>query len=58
MKRAYFSIIAVIILGFVAFDEQFYCIDITQQLFGAPQSCYQLQQHIQCQITDGTIIYI
>jgi hypothetical protein len=37
----------------VAFGEQFYCIDINQQLYGAPQSCYQLKQNIHCQVVDS-----
>jgi hypothetical protein len=45
--------ILIILLGFSVFGEQFYCIDINQQLYGAPQSCYQLKQNIHCQIVDS-----
>lgn len=58
MKRAYLSMIIVILVGFVLFGEQFYCIDINQQLFGAPQSCYQLKQNIRCQIADSLMQFI
>ncbi|CAF0845378.1 unnamed protein product [Adineta steineri] len=58
MKRAYLSLLFVIILGFIAFSEQFYCIDIGQNLFGAPQSCYQLKQNIPCQIVDSLMQFI
>ncbi|UJR11339.1 hypothetical protein I4U23_015520 [Adineta vaga] len=57
-KRAYLSIIFVVILGIIAFSEQFYCIDINQQLLGAPQSCYQLKQNIACQIADSLIQFL
>jgi hypothetical protein len=53
MKRAYFSMVFVILMGFVIFGEVFYCIDINQQLLGAPNSCYQLKQNIACQIVDS-----
>jgi len=53
MKRAYLSMIFIIMFGFLVFGEQFYCININQQLLGAPQSCYQLQENIQCQIVDS-----
>jgi hypothetical protein len=43
MKRAYFSMFLVILLGSIFFGEQFYCMDINQQLLGTPQSCYQLK---------------
>jgi hypothetical protein len=58
MKRAYLSMVFVIIMGFVVFGEQFYCININQQLLGAPQSCYQLKQNIQCQIVDSLMQFI
>ena len=58
MKRAYLSMVIVILMGFVLFGEQFYCIDINQQLFGAPQSCYQLKQNIRCQIVDSLMQFI
>lgn len=58
MKRAYLSMILVILFGFIFFGEQFYCIDINQQLFGAPQSCFQLKQNIQCQIVDSLMQFI
>ncbi|CAF1008793.1 unnamed protein product [Adineta steineri] len=58
MKRAYLSMICVILLGFVAFGEQFYCIDINQNLLGAPQSCYQLKVNIHCQIADSLTQFI
>jgi hypothetical protein len=58
MKRAYHSMIVVILIGFIAFGEIFYCIDINQNLLGAPQSCYQLQQNIQCQIVDSLMQFI
>jgi hypothetical protein len=53
MKRAYVSMVFVILMGFVVFGEVFYCIDINQQLLGAPNSCYQLKQNIACQIVDS-----
>ena len=53
MKRAYLSMMFVIFMGFIFFGEQFFCIDINQHLLGAPQSCYQLKQNIQCQIVDS-----
>jgi hypothetical protein len=58
MKRAYFSMMLVLLLGFIVFGEQFYCIDINQQLYGAPQPCYQLKQNIQCQIVDSLMQFI
>ena len=58
MKRAYLSMAMVIAMGFVVFSEQFYCIDINQQLFGAPQSCYQLKQNIGCQIVDSLMQFM
>ena len=58
MKRAYLSMIAVVLMGFIFFGEQFYCIDINQQLLGAPQSCYQLKWNISCQIGDSLIQFI
>jgi hypothetical protein len=58
MKRAYLSMVFVILMGFVVFGEQFYCININQQLLGAPQSCYQLKQNIQCQIVDSLMQFI
>jgi hypothetical protein len=58
MKRAYLSMVFVILLGFIVFGEVFYCIDINQQLLGAPQSCYQLKQNIQCQIADSLMQFL
>ncbi|CAF0842583.1 unnamed protein product [Adineta steineri] len=58
MKRTYQSIIFVTLLGFLAFGEHAYCININQDLLGAPQSCYQLQQNIQCQIADSLMQFI
>ncbi|CAF3712774.1 unnamed protein product [Adineta steineri] len=58
MKRAYLSIIVVMLLGIFIYSEQFYCIDIHQQLFGAPQSCYQLKRNIQCQIVDSLMQFL
>jgi len=58
MKRAYFSMIFIIMFGFLVFGEQFYCININQQLLGAPQSCYQLQANIQCQIVDSLMQFL
>jgi hypothetical protein len=58
MKRAYLSMVFVILMGFVVFGEQFYCIDINQQLLGAPQPCYQLQQNIHCQIVDSLMQFL
>ncbi|CAF1516135.1 unnamed protein product [Adineta ricciae] len=52
-KRAYVSILCVLLFGILVFGEQFYCIDIHQNLFGAPQSCYQLKQNISCQVVDS-----
>ncbi|UJR34961.1 hypothetical protein I4U23_027739 [Adineta vaga] len=53
MKRVYFSIFFILIFGFLAFGQHFYCIDINQHLLGAPQSCYQLKQNMSCQIVDS-----
>ncbi|CAF1046593.1 unnamed protein product [Adineta steineri] len=58
MKRAYLSIIVVMLLGIFIYGEQFYCIDIHQQLFGAPQSCYQLKRNIRCQIVDSLMQFL
>jgi hypothetical protein len=58
MKRAYFSMFLVILLGLMFFGEQFYCIDINQQLLDAPQSCYQLKGDIQCQLVDSLMQFI
>ncbi|CAF3923328.1 unnamed protein product [Adineta steineri] len=58
IKRAYISIIIILISGFLAFGEQFYCIDINQQLLGAPQSCYQLKRNIACQIADSLLQFL
>ncbi|CAF0825535.1 unnamed protein product [Adineta ricciae] len=58
VKKVYASISAVIVFGILAFGEQFYCIDINQQLFGAPQSCYQLKQNISCQIVDSLMQFL
>jgi hypothetical protein len=58
MKRAYLSMVFVILMGFIVFGEQFYCIDINQQLLGAPQPCYQLQQNIHCQIVDSIMQFL
>ncbi|UJR11162.1 hypothetical protein I4U23_015343 [Adineta vaga] len=58
IKRAYLSIVFVVIFGIIAFSEQFYCIDINQQFLGAPQSCYQLKQNIACQIADSLIQFL
>jgi hypothetical protein len=58
MKRAYLSMVMVMLMGCVVFGEQFYCIDINQQLFGAPQSCYQLKQNIRCQIVDSLMQFM
>jgi hypothetical protein len=58
MKRAYLSMVFVILMGFIVFGEQFYCIDINQQLLGAPQPCYQLQQNIHCQIVDSLMQFL
>jgi hypothetical protein len=58
MKRAYLSMAFVMLLGFLVFGEEFYCIDINQQLLGAPQSCYQLQENIQCQIVDSLMQFL
>ncbi|CAF1112051.1 unnamed protein product [Adineta steineri] len=58
MKRARLSMIFVILFGFLAFGEQFYCIDINQNLFGASQSCYQLRLNIQCQIADSLMQFL
>lgn len=55
LKRAYLSMIIVILLGFIIFGEHFYCININQQQLGAPQSCYQLQQSIPCQVMDSIL---
>ncbi|CAF0814208.1 unnamed protein product [Adineta steineri] len=44
--------------GFLAFDEQIYCIDINQQLLGAPQSCYQFRRNIACQIADSLLQFL
>lgn len=52
-KHTYISIIFVILFGFIAFGEQFYCMDINQNLLGGPQSCYQLQLNVSCQIADS-----
>ncbi|CAF0888977.1 unnamed protein product [Adineta steineri] len=58
MKRAKLSMIFVILFGTIVFGEQFYCIDINQNLYGAPQSCYQLKSNIQCQIADSLMQFI
>ncbi|CAF4046858.1 unnamed protein product [Adineta steineri] len=58
IKRAYISIIIILIAGFLAFGEQIYCIDINQQLLGAPQSCYQLKRNIACQIADSLLQFL
>ncbi|CAF1594143.1 unnamed protein product, partial [Adineta steineri] len=58
IKRAYISIITILIAGFLAFGEQIYCIDINQQLLGAPQSCYQLKRNIACQIADSLLQFL
>jgi hypothetical protein len=58
MKRAYLTMIFVILFGFVVFGEEFYCIDINQQLLGAPQSCYQLKKNIHCQIADSLMQFL
>jgi hypothetical protein len=58
MKRAYLSMAFIISFGFIIFGEQFYCININQQLLGAPQSCYQLQTNIQCQIVDSLMQFL
>ncbi|UJR16704.1 hypothetical protein I4U23_003604 [Adineta vaga] len=54
-KRTYASMIIILIFGFIAFGEHFYCIDINQNLFGAPQSCYQLKLNTECQIMDSLL---
>jgi len=58
MKHVYLSMVAVPVLGCIVFGEQFYCININQQLLGAPQSCYQLQEYIQCQIVDSIMQFL
>lgn len=58
MPYAYLSIILVLVIGLICFGEQFYCIDIKQNLLGAPQSCYQLQQNVQCQVVDSLMQFI
>lgn len=58
MKRAYLSMIFIILMGFIIFGEEFYCIDINQQLLGAPQSCYQLQQNINSRIFDSLVQFL
>ncbi|CAF1437134.1 unnamed protein product [Rotaria sp. Silwood1] len=58
MKRAYLSMVVVILIGFIVFGEEFYCIDINQQLLGAPQSCYQRQANVQCQIVDSLMQFL
>ncbi|CAF0974788.1 unnamed protein product [Adineta steineri] len=58
MKRARLSMVFVILFGFLAFGEQFYCIDINQNILGASQSCYQLKLNIQCQIADSLMQFL
>ncbi|CAF3884638.1 unnamed protein product, partial [Adineta steineri] len=55
MKRAKLSMIVVILFGFIIFGEHFYCIDINQNLYGAPQSCNQLKRDLGCQIADSVL---
>ena len=54
-KRVYLSMIFVILFGCIIFGEHFYCVDINQQILGAPQSCYQLQNNIVCQMADSLL---
>ncbi|CAF1158985.1 unnamed protein product [Adineta steineri] len=58
MKRAKLSMVFVILVGIIVFGEQFHCIDINQNLYGAPQSCYQLKRNVQCQIADSLMQFI
>lgn len=58
MKRAYLSMGFIILIGCIIFGEEFYCIDINQQLLGAPQSCYQLQSDINCRIFDSLLQFL
>ncbi|CAF1158969.1 unnamed protein product [Adineta steineri] len=58
IKRAKLSMIFVILFGIIIFGEQFHCIDINQNLYGAPQSCYQLKRNVQCQIADSLMQFI
>ncbi|UJR24430.1 hypothetical protein I4U23_005806 [Adineta vaga] len=57
-KNTYLSIIFVLIFGIFVFGEEFYCIDSYQHLLGAPQSCYQLQQNVICQIVDSLMQFL
>ncbi|CAF4217000.1 unnamed protein product [Adineta steineri] len=58
MKRAKLSMIFVLLFGIIIFGEQFHCIDINQNLYGAPQSCNQLKRSLQCQIADNAMQFI
>ncbi|CAF1549359.1 unnamed protein product, partial [Adineta steineri] len=58
IKRARLSMVFVILFGFFAFGEQFYCIDINQNILGASQSCYQLRLNIRCQIADSLMQFL
>ncbi|CAF3755148.1 unnamed protein product [Adineta steineri] len=58
MKRAKLSMVFVLLFGIIIFGEQFHCIDINQNLYGAPQSCYQLKSNVQCQIADSLMQFI
>lgn len=53
IKRAYLCIVFILLLGFAAFGQHFYCVDINQHLLGGPQSCYALQQSVVCQVVDS-----
>ncbi|CAF0795154.1 unnamed protein product [Adineta steineri] len=48
MKRDYMSMFFVIVIGFMVYAQEFYCIDTNQQILGAPQPCYQLKKNISC----------
>ncbi|CAF1151853.1 unnamed protein product [Adineta steineri] len=58
MKRAHLSMVFIILFGFLAFGEQFYCIDINQNFLGSSQSCFQLRLNIQCQIVDSLMQFL
>ncbi|CAF1329055.1 unnamed protein product [Adineta steineri] len=58
MKRAYMSMIFVILIDFMVYAQQFYCIDTKQQILGAPQPCYQLKKNISCQIVDSLFQFL
>ncbi|CAF0897241.1 unnamed protein product [Adineta steineri] len=58
MKRAYISMIFVILIDFMVYAQQFFCIDTNQQILGAPQPCYQLKKNVSCQIVDSLFQFL